>query len=148
MTVLGERTEYASNSADDNAVYLRWDEIREMDNSGIVEFSNGTYSMWANMEFEKKDEETYEQYRSRIVSDIGKVQMVFQQNCGFEPCVFSYPNGIATDFSSRLVKNLGFKAAVELDNRSVRLEGKNKTDTYHIKRYDRCKIKDISDYFS
>ena len=148
ITVLGEATEYASNSADDNQRFLRWDEIREMDGSGLVEFSNGTYSMWNKMGFEKEDDETYEQYRSRIVSDIGKVQMIFQQNCGFEPSVFTYPNGKANDFSSRLVKHLGFKAAVEIDNKSVRLQGKNKTDTYHIKRYDRCRIKDFSAFFS
>lgn len=147
ITVLGEMTEYASNSADDNAAFLRWDEIREMEDSGVVEFSNGTYSMWDSVEFEQKSGEDYEQYRSRIVNDIDRVQMLFQQNCGFEPNIFTYPNGKASDYSARVVKNLGFKAAAELGNRSVRLKGKNKTDTYRIQRYDRSEIKDISDFF-
>lgn len=144
ITVMGEQTEYASNSADDNAAYLRWEQIKEMDGSGLVEFSNGTYSMWENGEFEQKPGESYEEYRSKLVSDIGRLQILFQQNCAFEPCVFTYPGGKVSDNSARLVKNLDFQAGLGSSDGKNYLQGKTKADPYRLKRYERAEIDDIS----
>lgn len=147
VTVYGEQTEYASNSADDNSAFLRWNEIKEMDSSGLIEFSNGTYSMIQGVQFRQSKDEDYEQFRTRIVNDIDRLQSIFQQNCGFEPCIFTYPGGIAEDNAARLVKNLGFKAALSLGDKPVHTDGKKKTDTYRISRYARSDIRNIDDMF-
>ena len=144
ITVRGDRVEYASNSADDNAAYLRWDMIKEMDASGLVEFSNGTYSMNSE-DFEQKTGEEYSHYRSRLIADIGHLQIVFQDNCGFEPCVFTYPDGKGSENSARFVRDLGFVGALGLENEKCRISGENKTDPYRIKRIDRAGADNLSD---
>lgn len=144
ITVSGEKTEYSSNSADDNAPYLRWEQIKEMDGSGLVEFANGTYSMNGDS-FEQKVGEEYAHYRSRLVTDIGHLQMVFQDNCGFEPCVFTYPDGKGSDNSAKFVRDLGFVAALTLGNEKCRISGESKTDPYRIKRFDRAGFDNLSD---
>ncbi len=144
VTVNGKLTEYASNSADDNVDHLRWEQIKEMDSSGLVEFSNGTYSLWENGDFSQVNKESYEEYRSRIVSDIGQLQILFQQNCGFEPIVFTYPDGTFSDNSKRLVKNLGFTAAISTDSKKHSFDPKTKADPYRLKRYERAGFENIS----
>lgn len=145
ITVTGEQTEYASNSADDNAAYLNWTQIKEMDNSGLVEFSNGTYSMWDNGGFTQKDGESYEEYRSRIVTDIGRLQILFQENCGFEPTIFTYPGGLISDNSARLVKHLEFQAGIGSEGKYNLITGKTKADPYRLKRCERAKYGNIPD---
>ena len=115
-----------------------------MDESGLVEFANGTYSMNGDS-FEQKVGEEYAHYRSRLVTDIGHLQMVFQDNCGFEPCVFAYPDGKESDNSARFVRDLGFVAALSLGNEKCRISGENKTDPYRIKRFDRAGFDNLSD---
>ena len=144
VTVRGEQVEYSSNSADDNAPYLRWDQIKEMDESGLVEFANGTYSMNGDS-FEQKNGEEYAHYRSRLITNIGQLQIVFQDNCGFEPCVFTYPEGKVSDCSAKFVKDLGFTAAMAFNNEKCRLSGRNKTDPYRLKRIDRAGFDNICD---
>ncbi len=143
VTVYGLQTEYASNSADDNAENLRWDQIKEMDASGLIEFSNGSYSLLDNGGSAQKADETYEQFRSRFISDVGQLQALFQENCGFEPCVFTFPDGRSDDKTARLVKNLGFQAAMSLERGCVRTKGKNKADPYRLKRYERAEAESI-----
>ena len=145
ITINGKQAEYASNSADDNVPFLRWDQIKEMDRSGLIEFSNGAFELDTADEFEQKPGESYAEYRSRIVSDIGQTQLLFQLNCNFEPCVFTYPGGKDQDNSARLVKNLGFKAALRINNEPVVLYGKNKADPYRLNRYERAEYDNITD---
>ena len=145
FTVNGKKAEYASNSADDNISFLRWDEIKEMDGSGLAEFSNGAYSFDNEESFEQKQNESYEEYRSRIVSDIGQTQYLFQLNCCFEPCVFTYPGGKGSDIAASLVKNMGFKAAMKLGNESVIISENKKADPYRLKRYERADYDNITD---
>lgn len=144
ITVRGDRVEYASNSADDNAPYLRWDQIKEMDASGLVEFANGTYSMNGE-DFTQKPGEEYAHYRSRLVTDIGHLQIVFQDNCGFEPIVFAYPDGKVSDNSARHVRDLGFAAALTNKNEKCRISGEYKTDPYRLKRLKRVSADNLSD---
>ena len=120
------------------------EQIKEMDSSGLVEFSNGTYSLWENGDFSQVNKESYEEYRSRIVSDIGQLQILFQQNCGFEPIVFTYPDGTFSDNSKRLVKNLGFTAAISTDSKKHSFDPKTKADPYRLKRYERAGFENIS----
>ena len=145
ITINGKDSEYASNSADDNVSFLRWSEIKEMDASGLAEFSNGAFELDDAEKFKQKQGESYAEYRSRIISDIGQTQNLFQQNCSFEPCVFTYPDGQDSDNAAKFVKNLGFKAALKLKNKPVVSNGKNKADPYRLMRYERALYGNITE---
>ena len=111
ISVNGRQTEIASNSADDNTSHLRWEQIQQMHDSGLVEFSNGTFSYPDSDGYGQRENESPEEYRGRLIADIDRLQMLFKQYCGFEPKVFCYP-GEANEPCVQAVGDLGFKAAL------------------------------------
>ena len=145
ISVCGKQSELASNSADDNTTFLRWEQIQQLHDSGLVEISNETFSYHASNGFAQKENESYEDYQCRIIADIDRLQRLFADYCGFESTVFTYPDKAASYSSSRFVKDLGFKAGLILGNSAVSTVGINKSNELRIPCLARNTDKELSE---
>lgn len=94
---------------------LNCTQIKEIYESCRVEISNRSYSLCS---LEKRrgatinEGESYESYRSVLLCDLEKNQRFLFENCGALPKVFTYPFGLVSEPSLRIVKNAGFKASL------------------------------------
>lgn len=148
ISVSGRQTELASNSADDNTAYLRWEQIQQLHDTGLIEFSNETFSYHGGPDFCRKETESYEDYRCRIIADIDRLQRLFADYCGFEPKVFTYPEGRSSMSSSQLVSDLGFTAGLCLGRRNAVTAGENKSDPMRLPRLIRSENTELSKLLS
>ncbi|MGN1481465.1 polysaccharide deacetylase family protein [Porcipelethomonas sp.] len=95
--------------------YLTWDDIKEMNESGRIEFGNHTYNMHSYRERKgcsKLECETEEEYAEKFYEDIGLLQSLMKTNTGIVPTVFTYPYGYISEESIPMIKDMGFSAAL------------------------------------
>lgn len=142
ISVVGSYSDEASECAEPNPnySYLRWKEIAEMRNSGLVEFSNHTYNMHSTdgrQGTKQLDGETYEDYRGEMLVDIDRLQQEFESHCGFRPNVFAYPYGFVCENGERIVKNMGFNASLGVEEKINTIIKGDKSCLYNLHRYNR-----------
>lgn len=92
--------------------YLTWEDIRELYDSGRIEFGNHTYDMHAlhgeRSGCAKNEGESEEVYRSALSADLLQLQSGFRENIGTEPVVFAYPFGKVSRESLPVIRDCGF----------------------------------------
>ncbi len=104
MNVVGSFAEHytqleAENNPDRHNLdysYLNFDEIKKLQESGLVEIGNHTYNMHSikgRKGCSKKSGESPEAYERAITEDISETQTLLKQYTGSAPCVFAYPYG-------------------------------------------------------
>ena len=92
---------------------LRWDQIQEMQKSGLIEF--GSHTMFHN-QLTRLDEQEAD-------FEIGESRRRIMEKTGQEVSLFSYPNGTATDVSEPRIRQLqshGYRGACTMDHQRVR----------------------------
>lgn len=107
-----------------------WDELKEMENSGLVTVVSHTHAMHKQQAINPQGGsngvvgshlyvnnryETDEEYTSRITNDLTEVQKVFRENLGHESKAIVWPYGIYTKESVDIAENLGMNASFLLD---------------------------------
>lgn len=118
ISIVGKYTDTFSESdeANLNYSYLRWKDIKELMDSGIIEFQNHTYNLHSESNgrigCSKKSYESEENYRKILSNDINCLQHKFQENTGYIPNTFTYPFGSISKSSLLIIKDLGFKASL------------------------------------
>lgn len=117
VSVVGYFSEYVAENDPHvpDYSYLTWDDIKEMNKSGRIEFGNHTYNMHSNSYRKgcsKLSCETEEEYAEVFKGDVGLMQSLMKINTGITPVVFAYPFGYISDESIPLLKDLGFSAAL------------------------------------
>lgn len=143
ISIVGSYTFNASESGEKpNPAYsyLRWEDITEMRNSGLVEFCNHSYDLhtYGNRKgASRMSGESYEDYRELFLSDIIKTQQLCDENCEFSPNVYTYPFGSAGESAERLVKNYGFSASLGVEEKPNYIEKDNPDCLYNLNRYNR-----------
>jgi len=104
--------------------HCTWKELKEMQDSGLVEIGNHTYDM------HKYDEEKLEErkgtiinkgenlllYRKVFCEDIIKLSKLIYKHCKKEDKVFCYPYGMYDEITEKLLDDLGYKITVTTDN--------------------------------
>lgn len=129
-----------SDEANLNYGYLRWKDIVELMNEGIIEFQNHTYDLHSikngRKGCKKKSWESLEDYKKLLTEDIGKLQQEFKDNTGYEPNTFTYPFGAISKDSLDIIKDLGFKASLSCTS-GVNYITKNPECLYQLKRNNR-----------
>lgn len=98
--------------------YMNWDQIREMSDSGLVEFGSHTFNRHgsAKDDITITDENVYgvkrlpgesrSEYRTRIVDDLLLSKELIEKNTGKEVFVFTYPYGYSRSFERSFVEKL------------------------------------------
>lgn len=95
--------------------YMTWEDIKEADESGLIEFGNHTYNMHSRKDRQgcsKLSYESEEEYVKEFKEDVGLMQTLMKVNTGITPSVFAYPYGYISKESVPLLKEMGFTAAL------------------------------------
>lgn len=142
ISIVGSYTDKFSETdeANLNYSYLRWKDIKELMDTGRIEFQNHTYNLHSNtgkrIGTKKIKGETDEHYKSILKDDILKLQQEFEGNTNYIPKCFTYPFGGISNASLDIIKELGFKASLSCEQGINKLT-KNPNSLYLLKRYNR-----------
>ena len=142
ISIVGSYTDKftETDEANLNYSYLRWKDIKELMDTGRIEFQNHTYNLHSNtgkrIGTKKIKGETDEHYKSILKDDILKLQQEFEENTNYTPKCFTYPIGGISNASLDIIKELGFKASLSCEQGINKLT-KNPNSLYLLKRYNR-----------
>lgn len=142
ISIVGSYTDKftETDEANLNYSYLRWKDIKELMDTGRIEFQNHTYSLHSNTGkrngTKKIKGETDEHYKNVLEEDILKLQQEFEENTNYTPQCFTYPFGGISNASLNIIKELGFKASLSCEQGINKLT-KNPNSLYLLKRYNR-----------
>lgn len=140
ISVVGTYTDAYSENKDENPAYahLSWENLKEMQDSGLVEIQNHTYNMHQNDKgrsgCKKRRGESDEQYREVLNKDIGKLQQEMRERLNAEAAVFTYPYGSVSEASFPILRDMGFQATLSCQE-GMNYIGKNPEDLYMLRRY-------------
>lgn len=140
ISVIGYYTDLFTESPDENPKYshITWNDIKEMMQSGYVEFQNHSYNLHATDKgrngAKKKRGETLEEYTFQLTSDLQKLQDAFKANTGYTPTTFTYPFGSVSEASFDIIKNMGFKATLSCEHKTNYIT-RNPEDLYMLNRF-------------
>lgn len=126
----------------ENYSHLTWDQIREMMDSGLIEFQNHSYNLHksgkqaARKGIGKKSGESTEAYQAAIREDVEKGQQRFVEMTGYAPTAFTYPFGAVSEDSYPVLEELGFRATLDAQGKLFRLT-ENPACLRRIPRFNR-----------
>lgn len=118
LSPIGRYTdEYTQNQdTHPNYAHCNWDAIREMMDSGLVEFQNHSYNLHSISQgrkgAKKKAIESLVDYRTLLVDDVMKMQNRMHDETGYTPTAFTYPYGAVSRESLPILRELGFQATL------------------------------------
>lgn len=142
ISIVGEYTDKFSETGEVNLNYgyMRWEDIKEAMQDGMIEFQNHTYKMHSNNGTRKgsmkKKGESLEKYKDILISDITKLQDRFKENTNYIPNTYTYPFGAVSKESIDIIKEIGFKSSLSCSS-GVNIITKNKECLYLLKRNNR-----------
>lgn len=150
IALIGKYTEMYSSNGEINELYshLTYDHIREMSESGLVEFGNHTYDMHKitalRRGVQKAGLESDEEYKRVLWEDFSRVHNDIKNNCGIDLKYFAYPYGFLSDMAESVLRDMGYTVFLTCDKGINTISGKSE-DTIRIKRYNRPSGKAISE---
>ena len=142
ISIVGSYTDKftETDEANLNYSYLRWKDIKELIDTGYIEFQNHTYNLHSNtgkrIGTKKLKGETNEQYKKILEEDILKLQKEFEEYTNYTPQCFTYPFGGISNASLDIIKELGFKASLSCEE-GINKITKNPNSLYLLKRFNR-----------
>jgi len=140
ISVVGKYTDdnYKNGELHPTGSHMTYEEIDEMNKSGLVEIQSHTYNLHNNsgrIGLGKRRGETYEQYKKSVSDDLMQLQNKLKEKLNITCTTVAYPFGSYSIDSEKVLKELGFKAALTCN------EGINKinkdTNLFYLKRYNR-----------
>lgn len=143
ISIIGCETDRYSQLEDNNQNYshLTWEQIIEMQQSGLVEFQNHSYSLHKlseqRMGSMKGKGETTDQYQQLLREDVEKLQERYTEMTGWTPTTFTYPFGRISKESYTVITQLGFAASLDVQARPLRATPGDERCLYRIPRYNR-----------
>lgn len=150
FSVVGAYTERYSTPGIDrhiNYAHLSWDEIREMEESGLCEFQNHSYNLHSldgRHGCLPINGESEEHYRAMIGNDMKLSRELLRENLKKEPLCFTYPYGGTNDDLRKIVKEEGFRASLGTYEKVNILTG-NPEELYDIRRFNRAHGRDVGE---
>lgn len=144
LSIVGKSTDAYSKVHDVNIDYasMTWDQLNEIQNSGLVEIQNHTYNLHkvknGRYGCYQKDSETLSQYEQILTEDLLTLQEKIYSVTDSYPNTFTYPYGKYNDTTETIVKNIGFQATLSCTY-GVNLINKEKPETlFGLKRICRA----------
>ena len=93
--IIGNRTDGAQEGGAYRKSYCTWDEIKEMADSGYVEFGAHTYYLHDKENGRTgtmlKSDESIKTYRSVLITDLASLNQKIEECVGYQPRFFVYP---------------------------------------------------------
>ena len=152
ISIIGRYTDLFSERDENNAYYSHctWDQLREMQQSGLIEIQNHTYNLHtydrsrhgcASLKWETMDD-----YRRTVGADIQKLQQRIRDELGSTPNTMVYPFGSFTERSEQLVRELGFSASLSCESGVTHVTGPE--SLFGMKRFLRPAGTDSASFFA
>ncbi len=141
VSVVGEFVERAEKENDPNPMYayLKWEDIKTLEDSGRIEIGNHTNGMHEIGERRgcmKISGESIERYDEVLSNDLTKLQNALTEKADLTPIVFTYPFGFVSEESLPVIKKLGFLAALTCYERINYING-SIDQLYRLGRFNR-----------
>lgn len=139
LSIVGKSTDDYSKVSDDNINHasMTWDQISEMDQSGLVEVQNHTYNLHkirnGRYGCYPMDNESIDHYEKVITEDIGTLQEKIMSVTDKTPTTFTYPYGKYNNLTESIIKKMGFKATLSCTY-GVNLINDDPESLYGLKR--------------
>lgn len=147
ISVIGKHTDIFSNENEPrhiNYSHTSWEQLREMQESGVFEIGNHTYDMHSSKDSPRygirpKRGEDEEAYEKALMFDIGGLNEQITKEIGVEPIVFAYPFGALSDKSKPVLAKLGFKVILTCEEKvNVIKKDTEQTLPLRLKRFNRA----------
>ena len=152
ISPIGYYTDQFSKADANHATYshMTWDQIKEMMDSGYVEFQNHTYNLHSSagkrLGAKKLRGESLEDYTALLTKDITQMQQEMQEHTGYTPTTFVYPFGAISDAAVPIVRSLGFSATLGCASKVNQIT-QNPECLYELGRFLRPPGKSSADFF-
>lgn len=100
--------------------HFTWEEAKEMYDSGLVDFQNHTYDLHSpeGLSYGQENSvskgvlalegENFEAYKTRLTSDLMRLQYDMFQETGHISTILCYPYGAYSEDSERILKSIGY----------------------------------------
>lgn len=141
--VVGALADYYTEIDDHNLSYsyLNWQQIKEMSEGNIIEIESHSFDLHKNTGnrsgIKKKKEETVEQYREFLCSDVAKMKTAMENNTGKNPVAFAFPFGSFSRESTEILKECGFKMTLTCEERVNKIKKAEPESLFGLGRYNR-----------
>jgi peptidoglycan/xylan/chitin deacetylase (PgdA/CDA1 family) len=118
LSVIGKSVDEFSKVNDENINYshVTWDEIKEMQLSGLVEMQNHSYNLHKISKerygCSRMANESLDHYEEFLSNDINMLQKEIMTLTDNSPNTFTYPYGKYNEEMESIIKKLGFKATL------------------------------------
>lgn len=142
MNIVGLYSEQSTAEDEHNPAYsyLTWEEISELEQSGVFEIGNHTYDMHSigvRSGCKKKYGENTDTYRTALTEDIGGLQEMLAEKSGVTSVTFAYPYGFISEESVQILHEMGFKALLTCYEKPNYISRDDPECLLHINRYNR-----------
>ncbi len=122
--------------------HFSWSEAQEMYKSETVHIEAHSYRMHdydpsgkvTRHGILKRQDEDYERYIKVLVSDTKTVTSMIEQNMGYKPLAYTYPNGYNTPLSEKIMESLGYKITVTIKEGINTVIKGDTSSLMHLKR--------------
>ena len=131
--------------------HITFDQMREMADSGLVEFGNHSYDLHhagdgGRHGSQKLAGESKERYQALLREDLVRAQTLFTQRAGITPVAFTYPYGAVSPEAAPVLRELGFRLTFTCRERANVLSA-DPDSLYGLGRYLRSNKGDSQSYF-
>lgn len=120
--------------------HVKWNELLEMQNSGLVEIANHSYDLHTvghgRQGTARKRGESTVAYQQILNADLQKAQERFTQKLGATPVAFAYPFGAVSSEASDVLRELGFEAAMTCEEK-INILTHDEACLYRLGRFKR-----------
>ena len=113
VNVIGKQADFYSQSDDHsvNYAHMTWEELKTMQQSGLIEVQNHTYDLHKSAGrngIQKKSDESLSTYEQVITQDLSRAQDCIETELGNRPTAFAYPFGKIRSHSRKHLKIFKF----------------------------------------
>ncbi len=141
--------DYHSLNPDNHTEYahITWNQVKEMSQSGLVDFQNHSYNLHSFSEKRKgsakNENESSEEYRKLFFEDLKKAHDAIKLATGKAPFVYVYPFGQKSKEMTSVLKCSGYTMSLGCESGYNFLSG-DKNELWNMKRFNRDNKKDAA----
>lgn len=154
LSVVGSITETYSQNHDRNVnyAYLGWDDLSELQKSGVFEIQNHTYDMHnlnksGRKGMARKSGESPIDYENALTADLTRMQDLLESRSKIKALAVAYPYGSYSNHTLEIVKKLGFRASFVCEERVNKIAPGNAESLFDLGRFNRPSGKSTQEFF-
>ena len=143
LSIIGTETDKYSaiDENRENYSHVTWEQVREMHDSGLVEFQNHSYNMH-KLDTPRRGSsinngEDVATYQRLLKEDMTILQNKYLEHLDYTPTTYTYPFGRISEDSYDVVKEMGFHATLDVQQRIYKCVPGDKSTLFRIPRYNR-----------